>query len=193
MLSSASTPGFVNTQCEAAAGRAADFMSNSGMQRRPHHDLSKNRQIHNALHKRTPRIHDFRHAITTNHQPHGYHLPRSGLIRWHPIPTKASGNQPSAEQPARMTPLTGGSLLPGPEPPWRLGAPVHNQKELETVGSLSDSHSTDERGAVFRATAPRGHFLRYPPGPRRPVSRPRSHGTAIIRVPFQLHARTTPR
>ena len=83
--------------------------------------------------------------------------------------------------------------MPGPEPPWRLGAPVHNQKELETVGSLSDSPSTDERGAVFRATAPRGHFLRYPPGPRRPVSRPRSHGTAIIRVPFPLHARTTPR
>ena len=48
-----------------------------------------------------------------------------------------------------MTPLTGGPLMPGPEPPWRLGAPVHNQKELETVGSLSDSHSTDERGAVF--------------------------------------------
>ena len=49
--------------------------------------------------------------------------------------------------------------MPGPEPPWRLGAPVHNQKELETVGSLSDSHSTDERGAVFRATA----ALRPPP------------------------------
>ena len=60
---------------------------------------------------------------------------------------------PSAERPAQMTPLTGEPLMPGPEPPWRLGAPVHNQKELETVGSLSDSHSTDERGAVFRATA----------------------------------------
>ena len=54
VFSGLSTSGFVNTQCEAAPDRAADFMSDSGMQRCPHHDLRKSRQIYDALHKIPP-------------------------------------------------------------------------------------------------------------------------------------------
>ena len=55
VFSSISTSGFVNTQCEAASDHAADFMSDSGMQRCPHHGLRKHGRMRDALQEQTRR------------------------------------------------------------------------------------------------------------------------------------------
>lgn len=55
VFSSVSTSGFVNTQCEATSDHAADFMSDSGMQRCPHHGLRKHGHMRDALQEQTRR------------------------------------------------------------------------------------------------------------------------------------------